>query len=423
MKDYQQTIQYLYNLQYSGIKLGLKNVTQLLDYWNNPQKNFPAIHIAGTNGKGSVAAYLHAILCEAGYCVGIYTSPHLVDFTERIRINDERISWKQIVDYTTDLRKEIDKNSATFFEATSAIAFRFFSEKKVDIAVIETGMGGRLDATNLVHPLSTIITSISKDHTQFLGNNLKNITQEKAGIIKPKIPCVTINQNKRIIDIIKGNCKEKAAPFHMLIPAKHIEILKSSLKGNLFNLRLPQIHFRGLEIPLAGTFQVWNAALALLSLHFLADFPVSEAQMKAGLKKTKWPGRLQKIQDEPLTILDVAHNPEGFSRVFSFLNKEYQHKKIWALLGLSKDKEYKKIIDTISKNVSVLGVVNNFSEKAMPSGLIIKEVKKRMEDMYQFQSVEEGFFSFRTMAEKKDILLIIGSHYLAGDFLQKIQFT
>jgi dihydrofolate synthase/folylpolyglutamate synthase len=423
MKDYQQTIQYLYNLQYSGIKLGLKNVTQLLDYWNNPQNNFPAIHIAGTNGKGSVAAYLHAILCQAGYRVGIYTSPHLVDFTERIRINHERISWKQIVDYTNDLRQEIDKNSATFFEATSAIAFRFFSEKRVDIAIVETGMGGRLDATNLVRPLSTIITSISKDHTQFLGNNLEKIAQEKAGIIKPKIPCITINQNQRIMYIIKGNCKEKEAPFYIIIPSKHIKILKSSLAGSLFHLKLPKMHLHDLEIPLAGTFQVWNAALALLSLHFLSDFPVSPLQIKEGLKMTKWPGRLQRILDEPLTILDVAHNPEGFSRVFSFLNKEYHHRKIWALLGLSKDKEYRRIIDTVSKNVSVLGLVNNFSEKAMPLGSIIREVKNRIENMYQFQSVEEGFCSFRTMAEKKDILLVIGSHYLVGDFLQKIQFT
>lgn len=423
MKNYQQTIQYLYNLQYSGIKLGLKNVAQLLDYWNNPQNDFPAIHIAGTNGKGSVAAYLHAILCEAGYRVGIYTSPHLVDFTERIRINHERISWRQIVDYTNDLRQEIDKNSATFFEATSAIAFRFFSEKKVDIAIIETGLGGRLDATNLVQPLSTIITSISKDHTQFLGNNLEKIAQEKAGIIKPRIPCIAINQNRRIIDVIKEFCKEKKAPLYIIIPNKHIKILRSSLVGSLFHLRLPKMHLYNLEIPLAGTYQVWNAALALSSLHFLSDFPVTQVQIKEGLKKTKWPGRLQRIQDEPLTILDVAHNPEGFSRVFSFLKKEYHHRKIWALLGLSKDKEYRKIINTVSKNVSVIGLVNNFSEKAIPPELIIREPKNRIENMHAFQSIEEGFFSFLSIAEKKDILLIIGSHYLVGDFLQKIQFT
>lgn len=423
MREYQETIQYLYNLQYSGIKLRLNNITQLLKYLGNPQNNWPAIHIAGTNGKGSVAAFLHSILFEAGYKVGRYTSPHLIDFTERIQVNEERISWQEIVDYTNDIRKEVEKYHSTFFETTSAIAFRYFAKQNVDIAVIETGLGGRLDATNMVHPIVSLITSISKDHSQFLGTNLKKIAQEKAGIIKENIPCTALFQSNEILTIIKNKCKEKKAPLFILKPSKHIEVLHKSLEKSNFNLYLPERNILNLEIPLAGFHQITNAALALSALLQLSKFPVSEQNIKYGLKKTVWPARLQKIQENPLTLLDVAHNPDGFVQVFSFLRENYPNKKIWALIGLSKDKDYKKITDIISGNVSVIGVITHFSERALSPDILMEELRLRYQKVFQFKKVEEGFNQFKNDINKNDILLIVGSHYLAGDFLQKTQFT
>ena len=207
MSKYQETLQYLFNLQLAGIKLGLDNVSALLKYMDNPQKKWPAVHVAGTNGKGSTAAFLFSILQQAGLRVGLYTSPHLVDFSERIRVNNQRITWEEIVDYTQRIKPQIDKNNNTFFEATSAIAFQFFADQRVDIAVIETGLGGRLDATNLVDPLITVITPIGYDHQQYLGDTIQQIAEEKAGIIKQGVSCVTNNNSPMTLEVFQKVCK------------------------------------------------------------------------------------------------------------------------------------------------------------------------------------------------------------------------
>src|SRR4030042_2752009 len=240
MENYQQTIDYLYSLEYSGIKLGLENVTRLLQFLGNPQKKWPAIHIAGTNGKGSIAAFIYTILREAGFKVGLYTSPHLVDFSERIRINEKKIPWETIVEYTRNLKNQIEKQQATFFEATTAVAFAYFADQPVDIAVIETGLGGRLDATNLVQPLVTIITSISKDHEQYLGTTLPQIAFEKAGIIKTGVPCFTIQQGSEILRVLQEKADEQKDPFFVVQPASHLRIRDEDIEGSTFDLLMPQ---------------------------------------------------------------------------------------------------------------------------------------------------------------------------------------
>ena len=328
MDSYQETVQYLYNLQFSGIKLGLQNVSRLLNFLGDPQHKWPAIHIAGTNGKGSTAAFIFAMLQEAGLKVGLYTSPHLVDFSERIRINQDTINWNTIVDYTRMLKKEIDKNHATFFEATSAIAFQYFAENEVDIAVIETGLGGRLDATNLVLPKVTVITPVSFDHQQYLGDDVITIAREKAGIIKESIPCVTNNTDPDILALFKCVCNSRQAPFYPFNPAQAVNPLDMTFTSATFNLTLPDKSLSELEIKMAGEHQLSNAALAVSAILKIETPSLTDSMIRNGLKKAVWPGRMQVIQENPYVILDVAHNPEGFTNVFKFFHEKFKEKRI-----------------------------------------------------------------------------------------------
>ncbi len=423
VNHYQDTIAYLYGLQDSGIKLGLENANRLLEYLGHPQKKWPAIHIAGTNGKGSTAAFLFYMLREAGYRVGLYTSPHLVDFAERIRVNDELITWEEIVIYTRQLKPQIEIQQATFFEATTAVAFQYFADQKIEIGVIETGLGGRLDATNLVQPIGTIITTISEDHQQYLGNSLPQISREKAGIIKGNIPCFTHNSDPEILDILRQACVEKNSSLLEINPAQVLEILEESISGSHFNLTLPTGIFKNLVITMAGRHQVSNAALAVTALTQIPKFPVKDAAIRQGLHKAQWPGRLQVISSAPLTILDVAHNPDGFLKVFSSLECLIPGKRIWAIVGLSRDKDYAKIADILSRHVFRIGLVARFSERGLEVSRLAETVLTRMQAAEVFQTVEDAFLKYRRLCSSQDVIVIIGSHFLAGEFLKKIQIS
>jgi dihydrofolate synthase/folylpolyglutamate synthase len=423
MENYQQTIDYLYSLEYSGIKLGLENVSQLLTFLGNPQEKWPAVHIAGTNGKGSTAAFIYTILREAGFKVGLYTSPHLLDFSERIQIDEEKISWDVIVTYARKMKNQIEKQQATFFEATTALAFAYFADQQVDIAVIETGLGGRLDATNLVHPLVTIITSISEDHQQYLGSTLPQIAFEKAGIIKTGIPCITIQQESDILAVLQEKAEKQNSPFFVIKPADHLKIISETLQGSTFDLLLPQRSLQNLIISLAGDYQIYNASLAVTSILDLKSFPCSEQHIRAGLSKTAWPGRFQQVAEHPLTILDVAHNPAGFEKTLTFIRSKMAGKRIWAIVGLSKDKDYRKIADILSQYVFKVGLVSSFSIRILDPDIMWLELKNRLTPVEKFEDITEAYSAFRALTPADDLLLIVGSHYLAGEFLKKIQIS
>lgn len=424
MDDYQQTIEYLYSLEYSGIKLGLDNVSSLLTYLENPQHKWPAIHIAGTNGKGSTAAFVFSILREAGFRVGLYTSPHLIDFSERIRINEEKISWSAIVNYTRNLKEQIEKRQATFFEATTALAFQYFADQQVDIAVIETGLGGRLDATNLVKPLLTLITSISFDHQQYLGNTLPQIAYEKAGIIKTGIPCVTSQQDPAIMKVLQNKCDQVKADLIILNPLDHILKRASDLQSSIFDLVLPDRTLTKLKITLVGDFQILNAALAVAGvLKLPSAFTCSEDHIRNGLAKAVWPARFQRLAENPLTIVDVAHNVDGFQKILSFISQQAPAKKIWAIVGISRDKDYQKIADIMNRFIYKIGLVSNFSTRSLDADIFLRELKYHQPPPEKFENVMQAYSAYRQSASADDLLLIIGSHYLAGEFLKKIQIS
>ena len=327
------------------------------------------------------------------------------------------------VRYTELLKKQIDTHQATFFEATSAIAFYYFAKKEVDIAVIETGLGGRLDATNLVHPKVTVITPIGYDHQQYLGEDLLSIAAEKGGIIKASVPCVTNNTNSVVIEMLKKLCAIKKAPFYHINPSQAIRPIEINIERSLFDLSIPEYSFKQLKIRMAGEHQIENAALAVSAVLQLNKPKINEEMVRQGLINTEWPARMQIVKRDPLVILDVAHNPEGFVHVLKFISKHVSAKRIWTIIGLAKDKDFRTIADVLSSYVDQLGVVAHFSERGIDAQELIDVLEGKIQNLELFNSISLAYKNYLSRADSDDIILIIGSHYLAGEFLKKIQLS
>jgi len=381
--DTNKVLKELYSLNEWKFKLGLKNMKLLLKKLGNPQKELKIIHVAGTNGKGSVCAMLTSILKKANYKVGMYTSPHLKIFNERITINNKQISSKDIVKYYLKVKKCSSKNS--FFELTTAMMFLYFKEKNVDIAVIETGMGGRLDSTNVIKPLVSIIINIALEHKKFLGNSLKKIAYEKAGIIKNKTPIITCARGTAL-ETIKKVAKEKNAPLFFI--GKVIRKKELSLKGN---------------------YQQKNAAIASLAINILNKYSIniSKKQIDKGLKNTKWPGRFQLKNN---ILYDIAHNPPGFKILFSEL-KNLKYNKLIAVLGFSADKDIKSISKTIKADKIILTQADN--ERSAK----VDKVKKYFNKCIIIKNSKTALNYAKKTAKKDDLILVAGSIYMVGELV------
>ncbi len=416
--DYTHWLQYLYDLQFSGIKLGLQNITRLLESLGNPHRRFPAIHLAGTNGKGSTAAFMASILREAGYRVGLYTSPHLVDFTERIRVNGVPMPQELLVEYVQELHPLIEQIHPTFFEATTAIAFRYFAEKQVDVAVVETGLGGRLDATNVLEPLVAVITPIGLEHQQYLGETLEEIAREKAGIIKAGVPVVTSHQHPAVSQVLRSRARELGSPFVQMQPGKEVEIQELTIEGGRFTLHAGERDFPDLRIPLAGRHQVYNAALAVEALLQIKEVSLPEPAIRKGLEGCEWPARLQIIRRQPLVLLDVSHNPPGFQSTFRFLRELFPTAAFKLILGLAKDKDYPAIVDIVVRQVQEVVLVEWFSDRGLPAAALQKAFEERQKQVRTFPDVISAFHQLQKEQKADEVLIIMGSHYLAGRFLE-----
>ena len=415
MKDYKESISYLYKLQKYGIKFGLSSTKNLLNFFGNPHISQNYIHIAGTNGKGSVANFITSILVQAGYRVGLYTSPHLVRFTERIQINFEEISQKEVVDLVEELKKAIvPSEPPTFFEAVTAMALTYFSKKNVDIAVIEVGMGGRLDATNIITPLMSIITNISFDHQQFLGNTLKEIAFEKAGIIKEGIPTITGANDKEAIKVIKKICKEKNSKLFILHKDFSFEKQKDGFtyKGILGNID-------DLHLSLIGDHQYENASIALAAIELLIQkgWNIRPVHIIKGLKSVKWPGRLHIVSKDPTVILDGAHNPEAIKRLKETVLSNFTYKKLILILGIMEDKDISSMLEEILEIADyVIFSAPNYTRAADPIRLmeLSKKVPLKKEILTPLSSAIKKAL---LVANKEDLVLICGSLFTVGEAL------
>ncbi len=308
MDEYSSTIDYLYGLQRHGIKLGLRNITEILKRLGNPHDSFSSAHIAGTNGKGSTAHALSALLRSSGKRTGLFTSPHLVSFTERISVDGAEISEADVVRLARSVRELSEDLNPTFFEVVTAMGFQYFRERGAEWAVVETGMGGRLDATNSLRPRVTIITSVALDHAEFLGDTIEKVAFEKAGIIKENTPLVTAPQKYGAMKVITETAKERGAPVHVAGEDFRYEIRGHDANGLTFDYESGGLSLKGLSLSLIGDYQALNASLAIRALELIVKEP-RENFIREGLKAVRPPGRLERIHDDPPVYLDGAHNP------------------------------------------------------------------------------------------------------------------
>jgi len=383
----------------AAFKKDLTNSVAFSKHLNYPEKKFKSIHIAGTNGKGSTSHMAASILQEAGYKVGLYTSPHLKDFSERIKINGEVISETEVVDFIAKNNSFLVKYKPSFFEMTVGLAFDCFAKHEVDIAVVEVGLGGRLDSTNIITPEVAVITNIGFDHTQFLGETLSEIAFEKAGIIKNEIPVVIGEFKEETYPVFKKIAKEHKSPLFLA---------SSSVKNNY-------------QSDLKGIYQIHNIKTAIQTIAILKTkgFVISEENIKDGLQKvvenTDLLGRWQTLKYEPKVICDTGHNKEGLEYVFKQLKQE-SFKKLHIVFGVVNDKDLNSILPLFPKNATYY-----FCKPNIPRGLDARDLQKKCSKFdlvgNVYSSVEEAYKSALNLANKKDLIFVGGSTFVVAEIV------
>lgn len=462
--SYNDGLQYLYNLEKYGMRFGLKRIKTLLKYLGNPQDKLSIIHIGGTNGKGSTSAMIASVLAKAGYKVGLYTSPHLARFNERIRISGKEITDKKIVGLVEKVRnaecgmrnKKI-KNShqPTFFEFTTAMAFLYFAEEKVDFAVMEVGLGGRLDATNVGRPLVSVITNIAKDHQAILGNRISNIAFEKAGIIKKNGVLISAETKSAAANVLMEECKKKKAIFYRLNRDFFVDENRESGISNQksevrrFTFRGRRWVLKDLETNLLGRHQYYNAACALAALEILEEtcprmflsgkgFCIPESAVRNGLQHVFWPGRLEIVSKRPLIVLDCAHNAAGAEVLKEALwttplpplirgnNRKYKivncksNKRLFLVLGIMADKDMKGILSKLVPLAHTVILTRPKTERAAPLDMLYKEIMElripnRKLKMMFIEDVADACGTAVSMSAGNDMICITGSVFTVGE--------
>jgi dihydrofolate synthase / folylpolyglutamate synthase len=412
--SYKEAIQYLYSLQKFGIKFGLSKTSNIMKALGNPHRGQKYIHIAGTNGKGSVSAMLESILMKAGMKVGFYSSPHLVRFTERFRINGKEIPRARTVELVNELMSVIDPSEPpTFFEATTAMALSLFADEETDIAIMEVGMGGRLDSTNIIKPLVSVITNITLEHQDFLGNRLIDIAGEKAGIIKKGVDLVTAVTQPSVIELFKGICEEKKTAFRRI--GKDFKYRSTDQGISYFGMKR---RLKGLRPGLLGRYQNSNTALALAVIETLETkgCRISEKNIAEGLRDTVWPGRMQIISREPLVMVDGAHNP-GAARVLADSIARFPHDRLIAVMGIMGDKDINNIIRLISPVADYIICTKPDYYRAADPGRIMNEVSATGKKGEAVDSLSKAIEKAKAMASPRDLILITGSLFTVGEAL------
>ena len=410
----------MYGLRRFGIILGLETIKRILSALGNPQENFTSIHVAGTNGKGSVASALSSILHESGYKVGLYTSPHLVRFNERICINNCQISDADVVkSYKAVQQVHHGDRSPTFFEFATAMALYEFGRQKVEWAVIETGMGGRYDATNIITPAISIITNVSMEHRDYLGNTLAQITREKAGIIKQRTPVVTAVKQKQAQSVVQRVAHKKSAPVFML--GKNFTVRRN--RTGYFSYYGIENTWHDLQTPLLGHYQVQNAALALAASELLNKLKaeISFKSIKNGLTKTRWPGRLEIVSDKPLVILDGAHNLIAARNLSKFLAANLVNRRIILVVGILDDKPYAPMLKSLLPVCSRAIITRAKTDRALPPQKLYATAKKIISDVTTVADVAKAAKHAIETAGPDDVVCIAGSLYVVGEAKEAIE--
>lgn len=429
VNSYNNTLKYLYGLQGRGMKFGLRNIKALLKSVGNPERTFQSIHIAGTNGKGSTASFLASIFMEAGYKTALYTSPHLVRFTERVRINGREISEARLVEYAQLLRPMVEEVHATFFEATTCIAFQYFADEGVDIAVVEAGLGGRLDSTNVLRPLVSVITNVSFDHMEYLGNTLGRIAWEKGGIIKRGVPCVTSSENNVVLQTLRRISKRRGSK--LLEARKRVALKVVGSKNNTFvmNLRSKKVLAGNVRLGLQGAHQTLNASTAVAVIDVLLGhretksvyLNLNNKAVKRGLervrKNTGIRGRLELFRTDKRFMFDVAHNRAGMETLEASVSTRLK-KNLIVVFGVMKDKDYPAMCEIVAGMAKHVVAVQPKNERALSASHIATRINFIGENATNGRSVRNGIAVAKRLAGSRGRILITGSHYVVGEALE-----
>jgi len=419
--NYEEAMEYLKNTSKFGMNLGLRRVERLLEYMGNPEKELRCIHIGGTNGKGSVTSMISSVLMECGYKVGIYTSPYLQRFTERIKINNDEIEKNDIARLMTYIKPLVQRlldegyDHPTEFELITAIMFKYFNEKKVDIAVIEVGLGGRLDSTNVIDPLVSVITSIDYDHMNILGNTLGEIAYEKAGIIKKNGIAVVYPQRDEALSVIKKVCGDRNARL-IEVEEKGIYLKHYSLDGQVFDLKVHDESYIDLKMKLLGEHQLLNAKTAITALKALKyrGIEIDKEKIFQGFKKVTWPGRLEVMRKNPVLLLDGAHNLQGVKSLKDALGKYFNYNNLILVMGILRDKQVEDMCQILTPIASAIITTEPESERALKADELGKIASKYCPNVIVCRDINEAFSKGESLAREGDILLFCGSLYLIG---------
>jgi dihydrofolate synthase/folylpolyglutamate synthase len=413
MLTYHETLDFLYHLEVERMDLKLERVAAALQLCGSPQHRFPALHIAGTNGKGSTAALLHAVLSAAGYRVGLFTSPHLIDFCERIRLGTECISAQDVVDEVAAIRARVEPAGIrlTPFEMMTVLAFCAFAGAQLDVAVVEVGLGGRLDATNVLSPLVSVITGIGLDHQAYLGSSLADIAREKGGIIKPGVPVVIGKVEAESCDLLCTLARYAGSAVRLY--GQDFTVSDHSSEGMTYQGSAGRL--ANLRLGLRGRFQHQNAAVALAALEMIrAPFPVSEDDLRLGLRTATWPGRLDVVSEHPLVVLDGAHNPQAIETLSAELPSILQGRRVKLLFSVMRDKDWRAMVPMLTR---------------ITDEVVVTHVQQaRAEDPARLQAAFAPFCPVRVVTDAReacqqlmtdagpgDAVVVCGSLFLVGE--------
>lgn len=423
--NYQESRKYIEDSQKYGSVLGLDNMRELMGRLGNPQDKLKIVHVAGTNGKGSVIAYLYTVLREAGYRVGRYISPALYSYRERMEVSGEAVSREDFAICLSRTAQAISQMTEeglphpTPFEIETAVAFLFFEMKKCELVLLEVGMGGSLDATNIIKtPVLSVLASISIDHIGFLGNTLGEIAKTKAGIIKKGCPMITIHQKAEAENAIKDVCGICGVPFREA-DGNHALVIEESPEGQSFR-------YEGEEyrISLGGVYQKENAVLAIETLKMLSEigFPTIEEQRKEGLFRTRWNGRFTVLSREPLFIVDGAHNPAAAEKMASSIRHYFDGKKIYFIIGMFRDKDYREVLSkTCPYAEKIFTIEAPDNPRALPAEELALAAREFHRDVQAMKSVEEAVETAYSLAGEEDVILAFGSLSFIGVLSETVE--
>lgn len=406
------SLAYLEGLKRRGIHFGIGPISRLLTRLDNPQDTYKTVLIGGTNGKGSTAAILSSILVKDRMRVGLYTSPHLCDFRERIRVNGRMIGQDMLCGLIDEVRGKTGED-VTYFEFATALAFLYFARCRVDIAILEVGMGGRLDATNLASPELSIITNISLEHQAYLGNNLRAIAREKAGIIKENGICITAAKGRNVIDTIQEICRRRGAALYRV--GRDIRVRRSA-QGS-FSYYGRNRCYRGLTLSLVGRHQIANAALALAAVDLLAGkgVNVDDTSVAEGLQDVRWEGRLELVSRDPRIVLDGAHNPAGIAVLCDALAADFSCRRLIVVFGVLRDKDCGAMLKRLRSLADMLILARPKEERAAPVGDLLSVTGSSRGHVEVVEDAQEALARARSLAGEDDLICVTGSLYLVGE--------